>query len=95
MLHTVSFWIFFWSALIGLVVGSFTHWIFGVIIFFLFVGKTMMIGLIMDVISGSLTYHHNREDLRMKKTLESMRYLNAMNAGVRPVQTKSFKKFII
>ena len=84
MLRSVSFWIFFWSALIGLVIGSFTHWIFGLIIFFLFLGKTMIIGLVLDTISGSLTYHHDREDERARKILISKAILKATQSGVRP-----------
>jgi len=71
---SVSFWIVVWSAVIGLLVGQ-IHWILGVIVFFLFVGKTAIIGLIMDTISGSLEYHHDRVDARAKKKMESIAYL--------------------
>ena len=75
MTKMVSFWILVFSAIIGLVVGYFTHWIAGVIIFFLFVGKTAIYGLIMDTISGSLKYHHDRNDERERKRYESKLYL--------------------
>lgn len=75
MFRSVSFWILFWSALIGLIVGSYTHWIVGTILFFIIAGKTLMIGLVMDTISTSLEYHHDRQDERMKKTMESIKYL--------------------
>lgn len=93
--QSVSFWILVFSAIIGCIIGSFTHWIVGLIIFLLLAGKAAIIGLVLDTISGSLTYHHDRQDLRMKKTLESIRFLSAKNAGVRPVQPTRLKKFII
>jgi len=73
--NSVSFWIVFWSALLSCFIGSFTHWIFGLIFFLILTGKTILIGLIMDTVSGSLEYHHDRQDDRMKKTMESIRYL--------------------
>jgi hypothetical protein len=89
--ESVSFWIIVISALIGLFIGSFTHWIIGVIVFVLLAGKAAMIGLILDTISGSLSYHHDRQDLRMKKTMESLRYLNATRDRTMPVQNCASK----
>ena len=95
MLHSVSFWIVFWSALIALFIGSFTHWIFGTIIFFLLAGKALIIGIELDTISGSLRYHHDREDDRAKRIIATKAYLRAAEAGRRPVPTSRLKKFII
>ena len=75
MTKMVSFWIMIFSAIIGLIVGSFTHWIVGVIVFFLFWGKTALLGLVMDTISGSLKYHHDRMDSRKSREYQSDLYL--------------------
>jgi len=72
--ESVSFWILLFSAIIGLLVGQ-IHWILGVIVFFLIAGKSAIYGLVMDTISSSLEYHHDREDRRAKKKMESMAFL--------------------
>lgn len=74
LIESVSFWIILFSAIIGLLVGQ-IHWILGVIIFFLIAGKSAIYGLVMDTISGSLEYHHDRQDMRAKKKMESLAYL--------------------
>ena len=89
---SVSFWIIVWSALIGLLVGQ-IHWILGVIVFFLIAGKAAIFGLILDTISGSLEYHHDRTDDRMRKTLESIRFMADERAGRVP-GLKSVSKII-
>jgi len=73
--ESVSFWILIFSLFIGCLIGSFTHWIVGTIIFLLLAGKSAIYGLVMDTISGSLEYHHDREDMRAKKKMESLAYL--------------------
>jgi len=75
LIDSVSFWILIFSLIIGCLIGSFTHWIIGTIIFFLIAGKSAMTGIILDTISGSLKYHHDREDMRAKKTMASLLYL--------------------
>lgn len=82
--ESVSFWIIVFSLLIGCLVGSFTHWIVGTIIFFLLAGKAAMIGLILDTISGSLKYHHDRQDIRAKKSIASLLLFRSSRSGVRP-----------
>ena len=72
--ESVSFWILLFSAIIGLLVGQ-IHWILGVIVFFLIAGQSAIYGLVMDTISSSLEYHHDREDRRAKKKMESMAFL--------------------
>lgn len=84
LLNTVSFWILVISALFGCLVGSFTHWILGLIVFFLLVGKTAIIGLILDTIAGSLKYHHDRQDIRAKKSIASLLLFKSAKNGVRP-----------
>ena len=81
--ESVSFWILVFSLLIGCLVGSFTHWIVGTIIFFLLAGKAAIIGLILDTISGSLKYHHDRQDLRAQKSIASLLLLKSARSGVR------------
>ena len=82
--ESVSFWIIVFSLFIGCLVGSFTHWIVGTIIFFLLAGKAAMIGLILDTISGSLKYHHDRQDIRAKKSIASLLLFRSSRSGVRP-----------
>ena len=82
--ESVSFWILVFSLLIGCLVGSFTHWIVGTIIFFLLVGKSAIIGLILDTISGSLKYHHDRQDIRAQKSITSLLLFKSSRRGVRP-----------
>lgn len=91
-LYSVSFWIVLFSLIIGCIIGSFTHWIVGTVIFFLFAGKSLIIGLIMDTISGSLRYHHDRQDDRAKKTIASLMLFKAGTSGVRPSSTTRLKK---
>jgi len=79
--NSVSFWILIFSLLIGCLIGSFTHWIVGTIIFLLLAGKSAIYGLVMDTISGSLEYHHDREDARAKKKMESMAFLKYGDQG--------------
>lgn len=74
LIDSVTFWSIFFCAIIGLLVGQ-IHWILGVIVFVLIVGKSVIIGLVMDTISGSLEYHHDREDARAKKKMESIAFL--------------------
>ena len=82
--NSVSFWIIVISAVIGCLIGSVTHWIIGVIIFFLIAGKSAIIGIILDTISGSLEYHHDRQDARAKKTIASLLLFKSSRNGVRP-----------
>lgn len=84
LIESVSFWIFVFSLLIGCLVGSFTHWIVGTIIFFLLAGKAAIIGLVLDTISGSLKYHHDRQDLRAQKSIASLLLFKSARSGVRP-----------
>ena len=72
---SVSFWILVFCLLFACFIGSFTHWIAGLIVFIVAVSKTALIGLILDTISGSLEYHHNRQDARAKKSIESLIFL--------------------
>lgn len=85
--ESVSFWIIIFSFIIALLIGSFTHWIVGVIIFVLLVGKSAFIGIILDTISSSLEYHHDRQDERAKKSIASIMFLKASKSGVRPTPT--------
>ena len=82
--ESVSFWILVFSAIIGCLVGNFTHWIIGVIIFFLLAGKAAIIGLVLDTISSSLKYHHDRQDIRAKKSIASLLLFKSSRSGVRP-----------
>ena len=82
--ESVSFWILVFNLLIGCLVGSFTHWIVGTIIFFLLAGKAAIIGLILDTISGSLKYHHDRQDIRAQKSIASLLLFKSSRSGVRP-----------
>lgn len=93
--ESMSFWVIIFSLLIALFIGYNTHWILGVIVFVLLAGKTAIISIIVDTINGGLEYHHDRQDLRMKKTLASIRYLMAKNAGVRPVTNIARSKNLI
>ena len=70
--NSVSFWIIVISAIIGCLIGSVTHWVIGMIIFFLIAGKSAIIGIILDTISSSLEYHHDRQDIRAKKSIASL-----------------------
>ena len=90
--ESVSFWILVFSLLIGCLVGSFTHWIVGTIIFFLLAGKTAIIGLILDTISGSLKYHHDRQDIRAQKSIASLLLFKSSQSGVRPVKNVRLTK---
>jgi hypothetical protein len=85
--ESVSFWIIIFSLIIALIIGSFTHWIVGVIIFVLLVGRSALIGIILDTISSSLEYHHDRQDERAKKSIASIMLLKASRSGVRPAST--------
>ena len=87
---SVCSWILIFSLTIACVVGSFTHWIIGVIVFFMIAGKALIYGLVMDTISDSLKYHHDRQDSRAKKTMESIRFLTTKNTDV--VMRKGLKK---
>ena len=93
--ESVSFWILVFSAIIGCLIGSFTHWIVGVVIFVLLAGKSAMIGLVLDTISSSLEYHHDRQDLRAKKSIASLLLFKASRSGVRPGTNMRNTKFII
>lgn len=93
--NSVSFWIIVFSLIFACFIGSFTHWIVGVILFFMVAGKAAIFGIIMDTISGSLEYHHDREDDRAKKIIATKAYLKAAEAGRRPVPVSRLKKFII
>lgn len=84
MLRTVSGWIVIFVGILSLILGSMTHWILGLIFFLVLCGKTLWIGLIMDTISGTAKYHHDRQDERVKKTLQSIRTQEAAQAGVKP-----------
>ena len=93
--ESVSFWIIIFSLLIACLIGNFTHWIVGLIVFCIIAGKAAIIGIVVDTVNGGLEYHHDRQDLRMKKTLASIRYLTAKNAGVRPVTNIARSKNLI
>lgn len=93
--QSVSFWILIFSAIIGLLVGQ-IHWLLGVFVFVVLAGKAAIFGLILDTISGSLEYHHDRQDARMKKTMESIKYLTEQHTVSRTVSnTASLKNLII
>jgi len=93
MFESVSVWIIIFSLIIACFIGSFTHWIIGVIVFIVIAGKAALIGIILDTISGSLEYHHDREDDRVSKTLDSVRFMEAERAGRVP-DLKSVSKII-
>lgn len=82
--NSVSFWIIVISVIIGCLIGSVTHWVIGMIIFFLIAGKSAIIGIILDTISGGLEYHHDRQDMRVKKTIASLMLARSAQNGVRP-----------
>lgn len=90
--ESVSFWIIVFSLLIGCLVGSFTHWIVGAIIFVLLAGKAAIIGLVLDTISGGLKYHHDRQDIRAQKSIASLLLFKTAQSGVRPGTTVRLKK---
>ena len=91
--ESVSFWIMVFSLIIALIIGSFTHWIIGVIVFFLIAGRSALIGIILDTISSSLEYHHDRQDERAKKSIASLMLLKAAKNGVKPTpSTMRLKK---
>ena len=90
--ESVSFWIIIFSLLIGCLVGSFTHWIVGAIIFILIAGKSAMIGLVLDTISGGLKYHHDRQDIRAQKSIASLLLFKSAQNGVRPGSTVRLTK---
>jgi len=69
---SVSAWVVVFSLIITVPIGIATHWIVGAILFFMIAGKALVIGLILDTISGSLEYHHDRNDQRMKKIFTSI-----------------------
>jgi hypothetical protein len=92
MLSSVSFWILVWSAMFGLIIGCITHWILGVIVFFVLAGRSAMIGLVLDTISGSLRYHHDREDNRTKKIMESIAALRNTPESISSVRDMRLKK---
>ena len=91
MTESMSFWVIIFSLIIACLIGSVTHWIFGILVFFILAGKSALISIIHDSVSGFLEYHHNRQDLRAKKILASMRYIAAAKAGARPVQNSITK----
>ena len=74
MTRSVIFWTLIFSAIIGILVG-FIHPILGVIVFFAIVGPSMKVALIIDVGSGWLKYHHDRQDSRKRKEYESELFL--------------------
>jgi hypothetical protein len=90
--QSVSFWIIVFSAILGFIVGQ-LHWILGVLFFLILAGKTAMIGLILDTVSGSLEYHHDRQDSRMKKIFESIAAMRSTPPVITP-DTKSVPKII-
>ena len=91
--NSVSFWTVVFSFLFACFIGSFTHWIVGTVIFFMVAGKALIFGIILDTISGSLEYHHDREDERAKKTIASLMFFKAAQSGVRPTpSTMRLKK---
>lgn len=93
LLYTVSFWVIFISLILSCIIGHFTHWIIGTVIFFLLTGKTLIVSLIMDTISSSLKYHHDRQDERVKKTISSLLLTKAAKNGVRPDTKVRLTKF--
>lgn len=52
-------------------------------------GKALIFGIVLDTISGSLEYHHDRQDLRAKKKMESLAFLKH---GFRSENSKSNPK---
>lgn len=92
LFQSVSFWIILFSALIGFTIGSFTHWIVGLIFFLLLAGKTAVIGLVLDTISGSLKYHHDRQDIRARKSIASIMFFKASRNNLRQSNNLRLKK---
>jgi uncharacterized membrane protein YhaH (DUF805 family) len=72
---SVSAWIIIFTLMIAVPIGMATHWIVGVILFFMIAGKALIYGIVLDTISDTMRYHHDRNDSRMKKTLESINYM--------------------
>jgi len=82
---SVSFWALVFIALFACFVGSFTHWIIGLLIFGISAGsKWILFGLLIDTFTGGLKYHHDREDARAKKIIVSNMLVKAAEAGRRP-----------
>ena len=92
LIDSVSFWIVVFSLIIACLIGSFTHWIVGVVIFLLFADESLIIGLVLDTISGSLKYHHDRQDMRAKKSIDSLLLFKSSQSGVRPGSNMRLKK---
>lgn len=89
--ESVSFWLVIIGLIIGFAVGVWLHWIIGVIVFFVLVGKTAIIGLVLDTVSSSLEYHHDRQDERARKSIASLMLIKAARSGARPT-TMRIKK---
>jgi len=92
--YSVSFWIVFFSLILSCLIGSFTHWIIGTVFFFILAGKALIVGLILDTISGSLKYHHDRNDDRVKKEIASLMLFKAAGSGVKHTTNYASQKII-
>ncbi len=69
----------FWLCVIlGLVVGGITHWLVGLIFAGIVFYHAVIPSLIIDTASDALEYHHDRNDARAQKTLESEMYIRSL-----------------
>ena len=80
---SVSAWIVIFSLMITIPIGIATHWIVGVVLFFMIAGKALIIGLVLDTISGTMKYHHDRTDDRYKKVFNSLAALRNENSELK------------
>ncbi len=71
LFHSLTGWVLIFSGIFGLIVGYYTHWIVGVIVFVFVVGKSALVAIIHDTVVDTVEYHHDRMDERAKNMILS------------------------
>ena len=72
--QTTSFWVVVITAGLSLIVGQ-IHWILGLLFFFVIAGKSLFMSVLLDAAREALEYHHDRNDQRAKKEVESYYFI--------------------
>ena len=71
LLQSASFWLLALTLLVSIFIGSYTHWLVGLIIFIVIMVKGSLFAIIFDGTFTALKYHHDRNDDRARKVAES------------------------
>ncbi len=67
--------VFYFNAVLGFLIGYYWHWLPGLIFFVYIVYHSLLPAIIFDTIDNTIEYHHDREDERARKILESEYYM--------------------